>query len=308
MNKKQGLDYFPFDITFFTDDKIRFMSALFGTKGEAITIRLLCKIYREGYFIDWNEDTALLFSADVGDGCKIELVNEVISELVKRGFFDKEKYDKHSVLTSKGIQKRFFEAAVRRKEVTYNPNLILIDPNKYVNLVKEYALSSQNVNILESNDDILKQRKGKERKVEESKGEYILSNDNIIESTTSKVEDITLHSETIRINYNSIVALYHQYCPRLPKVQMVTEKRKKAMKVMFLKDNGISGFEQVFRKLGASDFCCGVNKRNWTASFDWILNPNNWVKVLEGKYDSLPKCDSDSLIGNSSRALRSLGG
>ena len=47
--KKKGLDYFPFDTSFFENDKIQFVGALFGMKGENVVIRLLCRIYSPGY-------------------------------------------------------------------------------------------------------------------------------------------------------------------------------------------------------------------------------------------------------------------
>ena len=33
----------------------------------------------------------------------------------------------------------------------------------------------------------------------------------------------------------------------------------------------------------------GKNKNNWNANFDWILNENNMVKILEGNYDNQKK-------------------
>ena len=49
---KTGLDYFPFDIDFFDDEKIMAISGEFGIKGEITTVKLLCAIYRNGYFIE----------------------------------------------------------------------------------------------------------------------------------------------------------------------------------------------------------------------------------------------------------------
>jgi hypothetical protein len=38
---KTGIDYFPFDIDFFNDDKIQLIEAEFGIKGGYIAVRLL---------------------------------------------------------------------------------------------------------------------------------------------------------------------------------------------------------------------------------------------------------------------------
>lgn len=161
MNTKTGLDYFPFDIDFFQDEKIQFVSARFGVKGEAITIRLLCKIYRNGYYTKWDNDTALLFAKGVGDGCSDSCVNDVVHELVKRGFFDKSIFDRFGILTSRGIQKRFLEAGKRRKDIVVDENLMLVDVSDYqnVNIVNQF------VDNKAENADILKQSKVKESKV-----------------------------------------------------------------------------------------------------------------------------------------------
>ena len=140
---KVGIDYFPFDVDFFNDEKIEFTSARFGIKGEVIAIRLLCKIYRKGYFAEWNEDESTLLAKRAGDGITPSLVSEIVKELVKRGFFDKSLFDRFNILSSKGIQKRYFEITSRYKKV---------------DVIQEYLLVSidekKNVNINSINDDI----------------------------------------------------------------------------------------------------------------------------------------------------------
>ena len=59
---KQGLEYFPLDVDFFNDEKIEFISARFGTRGEAIALRLRCKIYRIGNNTPRSNDEALLLA------------------------------------------------------------------------------------------------------------------------------------------------------------------------------------------------------------------------------------------------------
>lgn len=160
---RDGIEYFPFDVDFFQDEKIQFVSARFGTKGEAITIRLLCKIYRNGYYTKWDDDTALLFAKGVGDGCSDACVKDVVHELVKRGFFDKDIFDRFGILTSRGIQRRYIEAAKRRKRIEIQAEYLLIDVSEYSNVDILYG----NVDISNENADISKQSKVK--RVKESK-------------------------------------------------------------------------------------------------------------------------------------------
>lgn len=164
MNIKTGIDYFSFDVDFFQDDKIDFVSARFGVKGEVIAIRLLCRIYREGYFIEWNDDKALLFAKRVGDGVSHSLVKDVIRELVKRGFFEESIFNRFNILTSRGIQNRYLEATSRRKRVEIRHELLLVDITKRQNV---YILK-QNADIKSENVDNKKQSKVKESKGKES--------------------------------------------------------------------------------------------------------------------------------------------
>lgn len=110
---KQGLDYFPFDVNFFDDTKIEFISAKFGLKGEAIIIRLLAKIYKEnGYYMSLDEDEILLFARKIGgnSGASVQFVRAVVSEAASRGVFDEAVWRNFRVLTSRGIQKRYIKA------------------------------------------------------------------------------------------------------------------------------------------------------------------------------------------------------
>jgi len=179
MNKKTGLMSFHLDVDIFEDEKMQFVSARFGTKGEAITIRLLCKIYRQGYFIDWNDDIALLFAKGVGDNGQHSCVKDVVCELLKRDFFDKGIFERFSILTSRRIQRQYFEASKRRKEAFYTPGHLLIDVSEWANatpvnqnvniLSNDVNILSNDVNILDGNADGLKQSKVKKSKAKEIK-------------------------------------------------------------------------------------------------------------------------------------------
>ena len=130
---KIGLEYFSLDVDFFQDEKIQFLSARFGFKGEIVAIKLLCKIYRQGYYTEWNDDIAQLFAKSVGGDFRHTLVNDIVHELLKRDFFDKGIFERFSILTSRGIQKRYFEAwsKLRKGFINYNDAFLLIDISKY---------------------------------------------------------------------------------------------------------------------------------------------------------------------------------
>ncbi len=110
---KKGIDYFSFDVDFFEDEKIEPISGEFGVKGEIIIVRLLCAIYRNGYFIQWTEQLKM----SLANRCKVshELIDLVINRLVKWNFFDEKLFESTSILTSNGIQTRYKEATRKRK-------------------------------------------------------------------------------------------------------------------------------------------------------------------------------------------------
>ena len=53
---KKGLEYFPMDIDIFSDLKIRKLIKYQGGKAISIYALLLCSIYKNGYYIEWDEE------------------------------------------------------------------------------------------------------------------------------------------------------------------------------------------------------------------------------------------------------------
>lgn len=160
---KSGIDYFPLDVSM--DDSMKLVEAQFGLKGFAIVVKLWQKIYGgEGYYCEWTEEIALLFKKEVAlDG---NVVSDIVDASIRRGIFDKDKFDKYGILTSKGIQKRYFEAVNRRKEIKVKKQYLLID----VDINKENVnINLQNVDINPKNADINSQSKVKKSKVNKSK-------------------------------------------------------------------------------------------------------------------------------------------
>ena len=85
--RKTGLDYFPLDVDFFDDEKITAISGEFGIKGEITVIRLLCAIYRNGYYIKWG-DLLKFKLAKSCPGLSAELIESIVNRLIRWGFFD----------------------------------------------------------------------------------------------------------------------------------------------------------------------------------------------------------------------------
>ena len=165
---KDGVDYFPLDVN--VDKKFRFVEAKFGIVGFGVIVKLFQLIYAEnGYYCEWDEDTALIMAAE--NSCQkyplsIDDVQDIISEAISRGIFDKGMYDTYGILTSKGIQRRYLEMTKRRSRVDVEQRYLLICiPEKTVNVY----INGVNVNTNSKNVDNNSQSKVKESKVNKSK-------------------------------------------------------------------------------------------------------------------------------------------
>ncbi|HHW80407.1 MAG TPA: hypothetical protein GX746_01720 [Bacteroidales bacterium] len=99
-------------------------------------------------------------------------------------------------------------------------------------------------------------------------------------------KDILSSADDSPTPYKQIVDLYNQLCTSLPKVKNVTDKRKKTLQARWKTYNDISTYEKVFQMAQASDFLSGRNGRWTSCSFDWLINENNMIKVIEGNYEN----------------------
>lgn len=163
---KEGLEYFPLDCDIDQDDKVALIEAKHGIKGFGVVIKLLMKIYKNGYFYEWTEKEQLLFSKRVN--VDINEVNVIINDLIKWNFFNEELFRSKKILTSNGIQKRYLAAVGRRQKVKILKEYLLLDDetiNVYKNLViVDINPSSEGVNVDIGTQSKVKKSKGKESK------------------------------------------------------------------------------------------------------------------------------------------------
>ncbi len=88
-----------------------------------------------------------------------------------------------------------------------------------------------------------------------------------------------------KIPFQEIIDIFNSVCVDLPRVEKITDARKKIISNC-VKENSLETLGDVFRKVAESDFLSG-RKSDWKASFDWILKPANFVKVLEDNYKNI---------------------
>jgi hypothetical protein len=97
-----------------------------------------------------------------------------------------------------------------------------------------------------------------------------------------------------------LVTHWNEICgEKLPKVQTLTDRRQGFIRAR-LAEHPLQEWPGIFLRVVKSGFLTGENDKNWRADFDWVMNQNNLVKILEGKYDDRtnvhkPKTGMDAL-------------
>lgn len=87
-----------------------------------------------------------------------------------------------------------------------------------------------------------------------------------------------------KIDYAAVVDSYNTICGgRLPKVTKLTDKRKRSIKNCLAQFTA-EDLSKAFKAAVNTPFLTGKNDRCWTANFDFIIKPDNIVKILEGAY------------------------
>ncbi len=172
--QKVGVEYFPLDVDIDQDDKVAMVEALHGVEGFGVAIKLMMKIYKEGYYYEWTEREQILFSRRVN--VDINRVNVIINDCIKWGLFDENLYNEHQILTSKGIQSRYLEIVKRRTLVEFIDVFLLISTDLFKNLNNIVIVDINGViaDINQVNESNSTQSKVKESKVKES----IVNNNN----------------------------------------------------------------------------------------------------------------------------------
>jgi hypothetical protein len=100
-----------------------------------------------------------------------------------------------------------------------------------------------------------------------------------------------------RVNYQQIIDNFNNTCISLPKVKTLNDRRKKTIRTR-LRTHSAAEILQAFELAEQSNFLTGRNGHGWQASFDWLMEDANMVKVLEGTYANRasPKTDIQNRV------------
>lgn len=87
-------------------------------------------------------------------------------------------------------------------------------------------------------------------------------------------------------NEKTVIDMFNEICKSYPEGSY--KGNKKAIQEL-LKAYDIDTIKEGFEKAESSNFLKGHNKYNWSAQFSWIIQKNNFEKVISGMYGNNEK-------------------
>ena len=88
-------------------------------------------------------------------------------------------------------------------------------------------------------------------------------------------------------DFDEIITFFNEQMKdkSIPQVAIITSERKQAFERL-MAQTGVSteSVKQAIKNAAASDFLNGKGQKGWVASFDWMMVPQNFQKVLENNY------------------------
>lgn len=149
---KQGIDYAGWSVDIFDGDKkIDKLLDAKGWKGFGIYFFLCQRAYKtNGYYYEWGYDDCATTARKMGGGINSGTVKETVDYCLQVDLFDKRLFEEWEVLTSRGIQRRFWTVLSERRSKTVYREYWLLKTEECKGLVK-VSLKSD---VQPTNDDL----------------------------------------------------------------------------------------------------------------------------------------------------------
>ncbi len=185
-------------------------------------------------------------------------------------------------------QKRSNNGILERAE------FILLDPlNHYEEQFDEPCIDNQDTDNQDTDNQYTDNQSMDNQSTDNQSMDNQYSNSNNLNSNILNINidksNNKKSNSAVPFSPEQIIKLYHNICISYPMVFGLTEKRKSAIEGISSKYSR-EQIEEVLHKMEGSDFLKGSNDRGWKASMDWAMSEENFLKILEGRYDNaLPK-------------------
>ena len=110
-------------------------------------------------------------------------------------------------------------------------------------------------------------------------GKDIISNTNVLDCPSEKPDEPAKKHQRIIDEWN-LLSSYG-----IKPIRNICGKRETLLGAR-IRQYGRGSIFEAINAIKRSDFLQGKNNRNWTITFDWLILPSNYPKVLEGNYNN----------------------
>lgn len=171
---KEGIDYSGWAVDIFdSDPKIDKLMDAQGTTGFTIYFYMCQRAYgAKGYYYPWSYDDAATTALKIGGGVSSETVRQTIALCLKIGLFEQRLFLQDGILTSGGIQKRYWQVAKDRSYNLVNPDYWLLEEMPLGRRIEcrqkaDYGAVKKNNETAKGNIELQKESKQKQKKEDE---------------------------------------------------------------------------------------------------------------------------------------------
>ena len=102
-----------------------------------------------------------------------------------------------------------------------------------------------------------------------------------------EMEEVRCLKDNDKDSFDEIVAYFNEQMSgkTIPQVAIITPERRHAFERL-MTQTGVNkdNVKQAIKNAAESDFLNGKGQKGWVASFDWMMVPQNFQKVLENNY------------------------
>lgn len=278
--------FFSHDANARNDEKILAVRMKHGMEGYGIYFAIVEKLLESTDYILLKDYNMIAFELRAS----AEKVKSVIEdfglfEFTECGklFYSKSLIDRMDALEEKRDKRR--EAGKKGAESRWR------NKDKIAN-----ATNNDSNAITKPSKKIAEYSKVEYSKVKESKDSDYRDNSNELPLSGTKKP----HAENI--DYKKFVVWFNEKTKGVfGELRYPLSEARKGMMRARIKEHGKDAFFSVILSSAKSNFLRGDNKKNWRATFDWMIRPTNFEKILTGNFDNRTNgnsLDDDDFINN----------
>lgn len=283
------MDWFRHDIYAHDDIKLRKVQRKFGFYGTGVYWYLVEKIYQNDGCMSRDEMYDELGMYCIGE----DKARDLVDTFIGLGLFT----ESDGVISCSRIKEEIeFNAEARQKKVEAGKKGML---SRWGN--RKASADNTDNTINNTDNTVINTQSADNTNLTIPtipKDNIEVSNDTSL-SSPAENDGVNLPSvprETV--DYQGVVAMFNAICTSFPRVTKLSDGRKKAIRARVHYGYTMDDFKKVFESAQSSSFLKGNNKRNWSATFDWMINGENMAKILDGNFNDKTPSDESQVRTN----------